>query len=500
VATPRPALVRLHRWLGVPLCLLFLVWFPTGIVMMYCGFPEVTDADRVAHLPALDASAIHVLPLDAAAAAGIAAPRDLRLATFDGRPIYRVRSATADAVVYADTGERRTGVARAAIARAAVAWTGRRIDSARVERLDDVDQWTVALPFDALRPLWKFSWPDGEEIYVSQASGEVVQETTTRSRRGAWLGPIPHWLYFTPLRRHNARWRAVVMSTSGAATLAAILGLTIGIPIFSPRRRYRIASAPARLPYRGRKRQHVIAGIAFGVVAATWAFSGLLSMDPWTGRGPERPRALDDLARALRGDLPLDRFAARPPAAALRALAGFRVHELELAAIGGDAAYVATLDGGETRVVALDGTPSREVDRDRLTRAATSAAAANGGATISLLTAYDRYYQDRRGHLPLPILLVDIHDAERSRGYVDPATARVAGTYSSRQWSERWLYHGLHSLELPWIYRRRPLWDIVVIVCMAGGTALAATATSLAWAVVRRRRRRAAPARGPGTR
>jgi len=35
VATPRPALVRLHRWLGVPLCLLFLVWFPTGIVMMY---------------------------------------------------------------------------------------------------------------------------------------------------------------------------------------------------------------------------------------------------------------------------------------------------------------------------------------------------------------------------------------------------------------------------------------------------------------------------------
>ena len=34
--------VFLHRWLGVALCLFFLLWFPSGIGMMYWDFPAVT--------------------------------------------------------------------------------------------------------------------------------------------------------------------------------------------------------------------------------------------------------------------------------------------------------------------------------------------------------------------------------------------------------------------------------------------------------------------------
>ena len=28
----------------------------------------------------------------------------------------------------------------------------------------------------------------------------------------------------------------------------------------------------------------------------------------------------------------------------------------------------------------------------------------------------------------------------------------------------RWLYHGFHSLDFPFLYYKRPLWDIVVIL------------------------------------
>ena len=34
--------IFVHRWLGVALCLLFLLWFASGIGMMYWTFPEVT--------------------------------------------------------------------------------------------------------------------------------------------------------------------------------------------------------------------------------------------------------------------------------------------------------------------------------------------------------------------------------------------------------------------------------------------------------------------------
>src|SRR5262249_49598551 len=45
----KKSLVFLHRWMGVALCLIFLVWFVSGIVMMYCGYPGVTAADRLNH-------------------------------------------------------------------------------------------------------------------------------------------------------------------------------------------------------------------------------------------------------------------------------------------------------------------------------------------------------------------------------------------------------------------------------------------------------------------
>jgi hypothetical protein len=39
-------LVVLHRYLGVAVGLLMVVWFVSGIVMMYVGLPRVTDEER----------------------------------------------------------------------------------------------------------------------------------------------------------------------------------------------------------------------------------------------------------------------------------------------------------------------------------------------------------------------------------------------------------------------------------------------------------------------
>jgi hypothetical protein len=36
----------------------------------------------------------------------------------------------------------------------------------------------------------------------------------------------------------------------------------------------------------------------------------------------------------------------------------------------------------------------------------------------------------------------------------------------------RWLYNGLHSWDIRWLWERRPLWDIVVITFSLGGVCL----------------------------
>jgi hypothetical protein len=389
--------------------------------------------------------------------------------------------------------------------RIAAAWTGQRVTNATVEEMTDVDQWTLQGRIRDLEPLYKFSWPNGEQVYVSGSTGEVEQYTTTASRWGAYVSAIPHWLYFTPLRKHGPEWSTFVIWSSAIGTGAAILGVVLGVWMYSPSKKYRNAGTPTAIPYRGQKRLHTIFGLVFGVGAVTWAFSGLLSMDPFPRRtnrpvgggeqigrvSPSAPRAIQT---ALRGRVRLDMFAAKHPRAAIAGVN--RVKELELIIAAGTPAYLATLEDGRTRIVPIDGDPIDGLTPQRITDVVTRAAGANGLAEIRTIDQYDRYYLDRLRERPLPVVLARLNDEEGTRYYIDPKTARVVASYSARNWMSRWAYHGLHSLDFPWLYNYRPLWDVVVITFMVGGTALCVTSLILAWRVVGRKLRMfGAPAR-----
>ncbi len=482
--------IFLHRWLGVLLCTLFLLWFPSGIAMMYWDFPSVSPELRLERSSGLEASTVVLSPVEAAAKLeGGGSFDQVRLNTFDGRPVYRFGNGPDEIIVYADTGEMQVAVSHEMMDRAASAWTGQRVGTAIIEPVEEVDQWTLQVG-RYLWPLSKYSLPNGEQLYVSGATGEVVQYTTRGSRWGAYVGAIPHWLYFTPLRKHGPLWSQVVIWSSGMATCAVILGIVIGIWMLSPSKGYRYQGALTSIPYRGQKRLHMIFGLMFGLGAATWAFSGMLSMDPFPmqqGGGPSRGGDAG-IAESLRGSsVQAASFAAKHPREALQQVAGLRVKELELTSFVGQPVYLATLDGGETRTIPLDGDPRAEFDRRRIIDTITKVGQVDGGVDVSVLEQYDRYYLDRRRARPLPVILAQMHDAEHTRYYVDPRTAQVVGSYSSRHWMSRWLYHGLHSLDFPWLYDYRPLWDLVVITFMVGGTALGVTSLILAWRVLGRR-------------
>jgi hypothetical protein len=299
-----------------------------------------------------------------------------------------------------------------------------------------------------------------------------------------------------------------VVWSSGIGAIAAVLGIIIAVWMLSPAKRYRYRNAPTSIPYRGWKRWHTIFGLVCGVPAVTWAFSGLLSMGPFefvdrlngNGSGPaEKGKGKDKEQRGRRpvnfaaafhgaGSFQLSSFAARPPAEALACLpANFRPTALEFTQFDGEPHYIATSASGETRIVPVSGrAPVVEFDRARMLRIIQDVGG-SGLAELNIIDQYDTYYLDRLREKPLPVIYARMNDEFSTRYYIDPKTARLVGNYSSRNWVNRWLYHGLHSLDFPWLYNHRPLWDIVVISLMLCGTALCVTSLILAWRVLSRR-------------
>src|SRR5207245_10032173 len=143
-------------------------------------------------------------------------PDHVHVERFNGRPAYRFGTCRQPSLVYADDGQPQTEISRELAAQIAAAWTGQPVGPANFEgSMTEVDQWTVGGPSRALWPLLKYSWPAGEEVYVSTASDDVVRYTTRGSRLAASFGAIPHWLYFPPLRKHGSLWRKFILWAFG---------------------------------------------------------------------------------------------------------------------------------------------------------------------------------------------------------------------------------------------------------------------------------------------
>ena len=90
-------------------------------------------------------------------------------------------------------------------------------------------------------------------------------------------------------------------------------------------------------------------------------------------------------------------------------------------------------------------------------------------AESQLLSDYDSYYYARGRERPLPVLRVKFADPDGTWFYIDPKMSQAVARFTHRQRVERWLYHGLHSLDFSFWYYNRPLWDIGMIVLSLGG-------------------------------
>ena len=470
-----------HRWLGIVLGLLFVVWFVSGIVMMYARMPALDPGERLARLPGIDPVSIRAAPTRLANASS------LTLQSLEGRPVYRITEGGRSHYVFADTGDAVPPVDATQALRIARAFAGGHLNAAYEALLLDADQWT----FDVRRqmPLHRIALDDSQDtrVYVAQNGGAVVMKTTRAGRLAGLAGAVPHWLYAAPFRRATAAWSQTIIWLSLAGSVLCLVGIGWGVWRLAPIRGYRLRDRRQWSPYASWMRWHHYAGLLFGITTLTWVFSGLLSMDPWNWSPSTAPTREQRERLAEGGPLPQN-LTVDQVRRSISSFAPDRPKEVEFITFRGRG-YAVAANG----LVSLDAPHLGVHDQlppDQIVGAAPLVMPGVPIEGMHWMDEYDAYYYDRAGRSgstkPLPVLRVRYADPQRTWLYLDPRRGVIVRKEERLSRLNRWLYHGLHSFDFPWLYYRRPLWDAVVIVLSLGGLLLSVSTVS---ASVRRLRR-----------
>nr|WP_298724251.1 PepSY domain-containing protein [uncultured Steroidobacter sp.] len=467
-----------HRWLGIATCLLFALWFVSGLVMMYVAFPALTAKERLSMQERIDWSRVIITPERVLQDLALASyPRELRLEMMAGEPVYRVQPVDARRVSVSAVDGRIIEGVDAAEARAIVAGVADRCDVLTVTTIER-DQWSVAQTFNQHRPLHRLALNDerGTELYVSSSTGEIVLDTHSRERAWNWVGAVLHWLYFRDLRAMPAVWNQVVMWTSGVGIVVALSGLWLGIDRLRLRRRYRDRDIT---PYRGWMAWHHLAGLVGGVFVVTWIFSGWLSMGPpvpWNSEFDSQRMAAGNAA-FLGNDGPVF-------PATVDLLSSLNARDArEASFVWGLGRPLLVLKSRDAESIVLDaatGAPHR-FDEAALSAAAPRLLSDARLVSTQRLEHEDAYWYSRRAERPLPVLRFIFDDPDRTWIHVDPRTGQVLNWMRHSDRVDRWLFNALHSLDFRLLLAHRPAWDVIMWILSLAGLVISISSVVIGW-------------------
>jgi hypothetical protein len=457
-------LILLHRWFGVVFCLLFAMWFASGIVMHFVQFPALSESERVSGLPPIDLMRVVHSPAEAVAASKIGDVMRIRLVERGDGPVYLVSGSSSLKALRAD--DLGDGAVRSAQLAGILATKDAANDATNDVRNVDApvaaeifsDQWTVAEQYDQYRPLYRVALEDrpGTEVYVSATTGEVVLKTTRRQRWWNYAGSVAHWIYPTALRSHPGLWAALLWWLSLLAMIGAGLGAVIGTSRLDFTGRRPVS------PYCGWPAWHHRLGLCCMLFVVTWIFSGWLSMDDGQIFSTGRPTTTQERVIAGNPDwqnLPRDQLR--------RVLHGAK--EVEWFAFDGRIYRRDRLNVAQQQMFLSEVGPRGETTARAFLRADEVDAAVGRFARTCVDTFVVKASDDYPAASTMPDALVfrakcgaDWFDIDGSNG------ALVAQLDRSRR-AYRWLYAGLHRLDFPFLTARPALrTGLIVVLCGCG--------------------------------
>lgn len=454
----------IHRVLGTLLSALFLMWFISGLVMVYHTFPKANPKDKAEKFEPLPPELPSVQEVLNRIPAGEEV-KGMSVNRYLGQTVFHIHTDKSSYDLPADSTEQLSPITGQRIENVAALWCQAPI--IKVDTLQKLEQW---IPFGFLKkelPIYKFYFNDKEkhQLYISSQTGEVLQHTSSNQRFWAWVGVIPHWVYFTWLRQDIDLWKTSVIWLSGIGCIMTIAGLYVGIYVF-----IRIRRKKGELSSSYKKKWywwHHVMGTIFGIFVLTWAFSGMMSLadtPQWLAKThKEYPvRQVMEEGKPIFADYPLDYRKVIKEDGNITQIewSNFRSKPIYHIHKG---SKKESIDASANEVRPLN------LTEQEVCEAVNAIHFDEKVDNIRLLDKYDTYYVARSGHLALPVYKVEVNNADHTCYYINPKNGQYRSVNTNKRWGF-WMYQGMHSLRFDWLVAHPVLWSIVMWSLMLGGT------------------------------
>ena len=457
-------LFEIHKITGLSIAVFFSMWFVTGIVLVYHPYPKVSEKIMLKKKETLPSS----LPeLSSVLSKVDGKVKSLSLKQFQGQTLFSFDEAP--------------DITFDVVEKVAKHWIDAPIK--RVDTLRQREQWVLFTKYDKELPIYKFYFDDAQkhELFISGRTAEVLQMTTSRQRLWAWLGAIPHKFYIPCIRRDVDVWQNMVAIMSGICLIAALTGWLLGILLWI--KRYQKKHIWQN-PYKKRwYRWHFSFGLVFGIFLIGWALSGIFAMQrvPQWMVPMEGDYSFKTSRLWGRGLLPMEAYQLdyrklKDTYPDLKEVEWLRFADIPTYRV---------ITGQDDFLVdaSTDEIKSLQIPEETIVKGLKKVHGEEVEMKVSLLNEFDNYYLSRRVDLELPVYKIEVADANGSLYYVNPSTGYVR-YLNNNKIVRKWLFNGIHYLDIDWLVARPWLWYTCIWVLCGGCLVVCISGLVLAWRVL----------------
>ncbi|NOU25134.1 MAG: hypothetical protein HOO90_06325 [Methylotenera sp.] len=489
-----------------------LLWFFSGLVMVYSGSTAVTQQERLVHAKPIslhDASALlsvgEVWRLseqqrssakftsamqshdhDKQKASSIKLSQlkpkviEARLTVINNSPVWQIEDDAGRHYALSALNGDIQNISTDSALQISKTWIAKEA-TPQVIKVVDKDLGTRMMMFDSYRPFIKVAIGDsaGTELDISSKTGEVVVVTTQLQRILAYSGEWLHYFRFLDSLGFSDYRKPILTWTSFTACFAVLVGLIVGWLRWRPGWfGTRIYNNGQVQPYRESwSKWHFWLGLTGGIITLTWILSGFLVNNPWE-IFTKAKFSQQQLLQFQGGPLSSELLATLPEAILPKDM---QTVELLMRTIGGQSFVRAYAAIGKSLAI---GRHKQEEKEKSLLEAAQRLLPKAKIKDYVLITDYDDfYYPNHRKSLterPLPVLRVNFNDSADHRVYIDPTEGRVLLKIDHSRRAYRWLFFALHNWDLGVLYSR-PLWDVWMVIWSLIGLILSMTSLYIGW-------------------
>lgn len=484
---------QIHKILGLPLSIIFLVWFISGTVMIFTGsFPRAgreVPADKAPSLSSGLPSADSILRASRLEGGSLR-----EVSSHLGRPIATIARRDTSVSLYLDDMTTVGAFEESQRDRIITQWCASPVE--RIDTLHDVDIW---IPFERWRdemPVYKYHFADNgrHQLYMTR-DGRVIQFSDRSQRIRALWGSVPHWLYITCLRKHQTAWIETVKWAALLGCIMCLAGIIYSIMImYAGRRHHGFFHNPFKKFW---PRWHFITGLTFGLFAITFAFSGYMSLAPvpsWLLKDSGNTEMRQ--GRRSRGQHMSTDAPQLPPLDFREIIARHdSVKRIEFNDFNGHPFLTAVFPNSSARFDGMDSTRLRPMTltEDMAAESLARIYLDSVSRQIETIHTYDDdYFGMDKKRTPLPVIRAIIDDKLHTRIYFNPETM-TSRRVDDNSRLHTLLYTKLHKLQFKCLTDRPALWYAVMLFILAGGSFLSLTSVVLTFSwlmrVLRLRRR-----------